>query len=81
MVMNLAPTIVVFVPVPIPTAGSSFPRVIGDHPSRVGKQKPGWPIGPQSIPNADEKRRALLDEARRVLARRREEKAWRELAP
>jgi hypothetical protein len=70
---------IVFVPVPV--AGSSFPRDIGDHPPRVGKQKTGWPIGPQPIPNAEEERRALLDEARRVLERKREERAWRELGP
>jgi hypothetical protein len=70
---------IIFVPVPV--AGSSFPRVIGTRYPSQGKTKPGWPHSPQPIPNADEKRRALLDEARRVLARRREEKLWRELAP
>jgi hypothetical protein len=76
--MNLAPTII-FVPYPVPVAGSSFPRVIGEHHQRAGRTKPGWPIGPQPIPNSDEKRRALIDEARRVIARQREEKLWREL--
>jgi hypothetical protein len=76
-VVTAAPTIV-FVPVPVWVGGSSFPRVIGERYPRQSKTPSGWPLR-QEIPSR-EARQALLDEARRVIARRREERAWRELA-
>jgi hypothetical protein len=71
---------IILVPIPIWVGGSSFPRVIGHHPKRESKTPTRWPIKPAPIPNSTENRRAILDEARRLLARRREEQAWREIA-
>jgi hypothetical protein len=77
--MNLAPTIV-FVPVLIPTAGSSFPRVIGERHGRTGKTPNGWPpLNRQPIPT--EETRRMLDAARRDLAEEKARRLLRELTP
>jgi hypothetical protein len=67
---------IVFIPVPV--AGSSFPRVTGDHPQRERKTPSRWPLN-SPIPT-NEARRAL-DDARRQLAEQRARKLLRELEP
>jgi hypothetical protein len=50
--------------VPIPVAGSAFPRVTQHRPVREHKSPVNWPLT-QQIPNADTRR--MLDAARRQL--------------
>jgi hypothetical protein len=71
--MNAAVQIV-FIPVPV--AGSSFPRVIGTHPKSEHKTSPHWPLN-QQIPS--DATRRMLDDARRQLADERGRRLLREL--
>jgi hypothetical protein len=66
---------VVFVPV---VMGSSFPRVIGDHPPRVGRTKSGWPP-PNKQPIPTQETRRMLDMARRELAEAKARRLLQEL--
>jgi hypothetical protein len=71
---------IVFVPfpVPVPVAGSSFPRVIGTRYPSQGKTNPGWPpLNRQPIPT--EETRRMLDAARRDLAEEKARRLLREL--
>jgi hypothetical protein len=76
-----APTIIVLpIPVTMPSAGSSFPRVTEHRPARHGKTPPGWPLT-QPIPRPDQSAvRDLVERGRRALAEERERRAWQELA-
>jgi hypothetical protein len=65
---------IVFVPVPV--AGSSFPRVIGERHPPKGKTPPGWPLH-QQIPTQETKR--LLETARRDLSEAKARRLLREL--
>jgi hypothetical protein len=65
---------IVFVPVPV--AGSSFPRVIGQRHPPKGKTPPGWPLH-QPIPTQETKR--MLETARRDLAEEKARRLLREL--
>jgi hypothetical protein len=68
---------VVILPVFVASGGGWCDKSIGPSHKREHKTKPQWPLQHQ-IPT-DEMRRSL-DEARRLIAQRREERAWRELA-
>jgi hypothetical protein len=74
--MVVAPA-VIFVPVPV-ASRRGRDRDPNYRPAREGKTPTHWPREPQPIPMRETRR--LLDEARRILARRKEEKAYRELA-
>jgi hypothetical protein len=76
--VSTAPVQIVFVPVPV--AGSSFPRVIGTRYPSQGKTPPGWPLrNCQQIPTQETRR--LLDTARRELAEAKARRLLRELEP
>jgi hypothetical protein len=72
----LAPVQIVFVPVPV--AGSSFPRVIGNRYPSHGKTPPGWPL---KSPIPTQETRRMLETARRDLAEEKARRLLRELEP
>jgi len=73
----MIPVQIVVVPMPVPCAGGWTDRAqYNEHPQRRRKDRSDWPRF-QPIPTQETRRQ--LDDARRLLAERREQRAWREL--